>query len=259
MHPRLLPDPGIDRYPPVRAASSLPKQDTREHTLEELLATNQELELFVRTLSHDLRSPIHGVNGWARALEEDCEAELSEVGRQHLKQLREQTRHLASIVDGLYQLLQIGKSAIHPEPLDLSAMAHEIWRRLRSSDPERDAELIIADRMDLLADVVLTRVIVTQLLDNAWKFTRNRAVSRIEVGQRMDGDVSQVFVKDNGAGYAAGRAQKLFLPFQRLHRQNDFPGLGLGLAMAAKAARRQGGDLWAESVEGEGATFFLRL
>ena len=237
----------------------MPKLDARENTMEELLAANQELELFVRTLSHDLRSPIHGVNGWARALEEDCESELSEVGRQHLKQLREQTKHLASIVDGLYQLLQIGKSPVHPEPLDLSAMAQEVWRRLRSSDPDRDAELIIEDRLNLLADVALTRVIITQLLGNAWKFSRNRAVSRIEVGQRIDSESAYVFVKDNGAGFAAGRAHKLFLPFQRLHRQSDFPGLGLGLALAAKAARRQGGDLWAESAEGEGATFFLRL
>lgn len=226
---------------------------------QELATANKELESFVHTVSHDLRVPLHGLLGWSQALLEDCGKELSELGRHHTEQIRTQVDHLTGLLDGLLTLARLARSNIYRESIDLSILVKEVWNTLQAGSPNRKIELLLEEKLIVTADPILMRVVVQNLVENAWKFTRDRSPARVEIGRRQDAGKPVLFIRDNGVGFANNRSHKLFLPFQRLHRQSDFPGTGLGLATVRKALQRQGGRVWATSEEGNGATFFFTL
>ena len=225
----------------------------------ELEAANRELEAFSYSVSHDLRSPLHGIDGWSQALEEDCAPQLDEQGRALIGRVRDEAARMNRLIEAMLGLARWSQAELNRVPVDLGAVARGIAQRLRAGAPERTVDFRIADRGTATADPRLVEVLLQNLLENAWKFTARRPVACIEFGQTDTPRGRAYFVRDNGAGFNPQQAGRLFVPFQRLHKAADFPGTGVGLATVRRIARRHGGEAWAESVPQEGATFYFTL
>ncbi|HBA87928.1 MAG TPA: hypothetical protein DCZ75_08030 [Geobacter sp.] len=228
----------------------------RTRQLEE---TNRELDAFAYSVSHDLRAPLRAIDGFSEALLEDCGGKLDEEGKRYLGYLREGTREMSDLIDGLLQLSRATREGIDPQPVDLSEMAQLVGEELRKADPQRGIGFSIAPGVAAFADHRLMRAVLENLLGNAWKYTSRRSDGRIEFGVEAKDGESVYFVRDNGAGFDMAHADKLFLPFQRLHQAEEFPGLGIGLATVERIILRHGGKIWAESAPGKGATFHFTL
>ena len=226
----------------------------------ELEAANRHLEAFAYSVSHDLRAPLRAISGFSDALAEDCAAALGEAGRDHLARVQAGVRRMGELIDAMLALSRVMKVELHRTPLDVSALAEQVAREVRETEPERAAEFVIHLGLRAAADPALVRALLANLIGNAWKFTSRRARARIELGQRgEEGGQPVFFVRDNGAGFDMAHAQKLFGVFQRLHRQDDFPGTGVGLATVQRIVTRHGGRIWAEARPDEGATFCFTL
>jgi light-regulated signal transduction histidine kinase (bacteriophytochrome) len=218
----------------------------------------QELEALTCTLAHDLRAPLRTVDGFARALREDCGGQLGEDGRRYLQHVLDAAQRMSVMLEGLLGLARLGRAELHPAPLELSAIARRILERLRAAEPARPIEVVIADGLAAEADPPLMTAALEALLQNAWKFTRGRDPARIEVGMRPT-TPRTYFVCDNGCGFDMRYADKLFGPFQRLHSQQEFEGAGVGLAAAQRVIRRHGGRIWAQAEPDRGASFYFTL
>jgi light-regulated signal transduction histidine kinase (bacteriophytochrome) len=226
----------------------------------ELEVANQHLEAFSYSVSHDLRAPLRAISGFSDALAEECGAALGTEGLQHLERVRAGVRRMSELIDGMLALSRVMKAELRHAPVDLSALAEEAGRDVRASAPGRSAEFMIHLGLHAMGDPALLRAVITNLFENAWKFTAQRAKARIEFGQRgMESGRLVFFVRDNGAGFDMKYADKLFGMFQRLHRQEDFPGTGVGLATVQRILIRHGGRIWAEAHPDQGATFFFTL
>lgn len=226
----------------------------------ELEAANRHLEAFSYSVSHDLRAPLRAISGFSHALAEDCADALGDAGREHLERVQAGVRRMGELIDGMLALSRVMKVELRRTEVDLSALADDVGREVRDAEPGRRAEFVIHLGLRATADPVLVRALLTNLIGNAWKFTAKRAQARIEVGQRGEERGQPVFfVRDNGAGFDMAHAQKLFGVFQRLHRQEEFPGTGVGLATVQRIVTRHGGRIWAEGRPDEGATFFFTL
>jgi PAS domain S-box-containing protein len=225
----------------------------------QLEAANKELEAFCYSVSHDLRAPLRGIDGWSLALLEDCGGQLDAQGRQHLARVRSETQRMGQLIDDLLALSRVTRCDLCPGPVDLSALAQRSAARLRQAAPGRAVELLIQPGLETQGDARLLEAALTNLLDNAWKFTGKRAAARIEFGRLEQQGAPVYFVRDNGAGFDPAHARKLFAPFQRLHRAEDFPGTGVGLATVQRILARHGGRIWAEAQVDRGATFFFTL
>jgi len=226
----------------------------------ELEAANRHLEAFSYSVSHDLRSPLRAIAGFSDALAEECGAALGKEGLQHLERVRAGVRRMSELIDGMLALSRVMKAELRPVPVDLSAVAEEVGRDVRATAPERSAEFVIHMGLRAMGDPALLRAVMTNLFENAWKFTAKRAKARIEFGQRgVESGRCVFFVRDNGAGFDMKYADKLFGVFQRLHRQEDFPGTGVGLATVQRIVIRHGGRIWAEAHPDQGATFLFTL
>jgi PAS domain S-box-containing protein len=229
-------------------------QRVRERTAQ-LEAANRELESFTYSVSHDLRSPLRGIDGWSQALLEDYHASLGEEGRQFLNRVRWETQ----LIDDLLNLSRVGRAELRREPVDLSALVQGIAGKLRENEPERQVEFIIQPGLLVDGDPRLLEIALFKLLDNAWKFTGKRPEATIEFGADYQNGKPVFYVRDNGAGFDMAYAQKMFGAFQRLHKVSDFPGTGIGLATVQRIINRHGGRIWAEAAPERGATFFFRL
>lgn len=226
----------------------------------DLVLANRELESFSYSVSHDLCAPLRAIQGYGAILAEDCGALLGEKGARPLERLRAAARNMEELIEGLLTLARVARADLSLMPLSLTALAEEIVRELRDGAPERSVEVVIRDGLTVLGDPVLLRAALANLLGNAWKFTAKRESARIELGSEPDGPGRAVlFVADNGAGFAMERARDLFSPFQRLHRQEDFPGSGIGLATVHKIITKHGGRIWAEGRVDQGARFSFTL
>jgi len=221
---------------------------------EQLEAVNRELEAFSYAVSHDLRAPLRAIKGFSQILLEDHAGALAE-GKLHLDRISGAATRMNDLIDDLLQLSKMARSALVRGPFDVAQLAREIVDELRQAEPARRVEIAVPAELPAQGDARLVRVLLENLLRNAWKFTAKRDVARIEVGLR-DG---AWFVRDNGAGFDAQRAGKLFQPFQRMHTAAEFEGTGIGLATAQRIVRRHGGRIWADSAPNEGATFFFTL
>ena len=220
---------------------------------------NRELEAFSYSVAHDLRAPLRGIDGYSQVLLEDYSDKLDEVGKQHLRTLRESAQRMAQLIDDLLMLARVTQSELRREQVDLSALAQGVANRLQAAQPERQGEFVIADGLVATADSRLLRILFENLLGNAWKFSSKRAKARIEFGRaRQDGKESY-FLRDNGAGFDMAYASKLFGVFQRLHAVNEFDGTGIGLATVQRVVRRHGGRIWAEGKVDQGSTFYFTL
>jgi signal transduction histidine kinase len=230
----------------------------RQRTLE-LEASNNELEAFSYSVSHDLRAPLRSIDGFSMAVMEDFGDKLNDEGKRMLERIRAATQNMAGLIDALLNLGRITRSAIQREKVDLSQMCRSIVDALREAEPNRRVEVDIADGAVAEADPRLVRVALENLIANAWKFTSKEPEARIGFGRQAVEGGTAFFVRDNGAGFDMAYANKLFRPFQRLHPEVDFKGTGVGLATVHRVIARHGGRVWAESAPGKGATFFFTL
>jgi signal transduction histidine kinase len=226
----------------------------------ELRLANQHLEAFSYSVSHDLRSPLGAIIGSCELLEQEFGRILGEQGRKHLNRMGSSAWRMRDLIEALLTLARVAKTDLHREPVNLSALAEEVAREIRESEPERSVELLIHRDLRVVGDATLLRGVLANLLGNAWKFTSKRADARIEVGKtREERGETILYVQDNGAGFEMKSAKKLFGVFQRLHSQDEFPGTGVGLATVQRIISKHGGRIWAESQPGQGATFFFTL
>jgi two-component system NtrC family sensor kinase len=240
----------------ARAAQAL--AETRAELIEQLEGKNRELEAFSYSVSHDLRAPLRSIDGFSQALMEDQFERLDEQGQRHLQQVRRAAQRMGELIDDLLKLSRVGRAELHRADVDLSALAREVLEELQRRDAERKVEVSVQPQLRARADQRLLRIVLENLLGNAWKFTLNAPAARIEVGQASS-DPWAFFVRDNGAGFSMSYADRLFRPFQRLHTENEFPGTGIGLATIQRIIDRHGGKVWAEGEVGKGATFHFSL
>jgi len=242
----------------IRQLNAELEQRVTERTAQ-LEAANKELEAFSYSVSHDLRAPLRGIDGWSLALLEDYHEHLDEQGRQYLDRVRSETQRMGQLIDDLLQLSRLTRAELRQEPVNLSALAQVLAARLQETEPGRQVEFNIQAGLSARGDANLLEAVLSNLLSNAFKFTSQRAEARIEFGQTEIQGERAFFVRDNGAGFDIAYAQKLFGAFQRLHKASDFPGMGIGLATVQRIIHRHGGRVWAEAGVNQGATFYFTL
>jgi PAS domain S-box-containing protein len=229
----------------------------RERTAE-LAATVQELEAFCYSVSHDLRAPLRGIDGFCHALLEDYGELLDVRGHDYLRRARAAASRMGELIDGLLKLSRIGRAALRQVDIDLSGLARQVAAELAKTYPERSVRFAIQDGLVARGDPLL-RTVLENLFDNAVKFTTRRPDALVEFGATRVGGQKAFFVRDNGVGFNMEYSKRLFGAFQRLHAASDFPGTGVGLASVQRVIHRHGGRVWAEAVEGRGATFYWTL
>jgi signal transduction histidine kinase len=242
-------------------------QRTRmEHALRlrtaELEMANKELEAFSYSVSHDLRNPLGVVDGYSDALLTAYADKLDQTGKECLQRVRAVTAQMAQLIDDLLQFSLARRAELRHDAVDLSALAGTVVAELRQMDPERQVTVAITPGLTAAGDPGLLRVVLRNLLGNAWKFTAKSAAARIEFGavdHRAPREPATYFVRDNGVGFDMAKADKLFAAFQRLHNVREFPGTGIGLATVQRIVQRHGGRVWAEGAVGKGATFYFTL
>ncbi len=222
-----------------------------------LTAINRELEAFSYSVSHDLRAPLLAFDGMSKTMLEEYGDRLDKRAKDNLKRMRGASQRMTSVFDGLQTLFRLTSGEVHRERLDVTALAKDIVAETRASVPQREVKVAIAPGMTASGDMRLVRILLANLLSNAWKFTSGKPSPRIDVGTEMVDGESRIFVRDNGVGFDMIYAHRLFGAFQRLHSQSEFPGAGIGLATARRIVNRHGGRIWAEGAAGEGATFYF--
>ena len=225
----------------------------------QLEVANRELEAFSYSVSHDLRAPLRSIDGFSKALLEDYLAKLGDEGKDFLQRIRNASQRMGELIDDLLALSRVTRSEMARVPVDLSMIGGKIIEELRRSDPQRSLEIAIIPGMITNADPNLMRLLLENLLDNAWKFTSCRKLAKIELGMAEKDGQKVYFVRDNGAGFDMAYADKLFGAFQRLHSAQEFPGTGIGLATVNRIVLRHGGKVWAEGKVDAGATVFFVL
>jgi signal transduction histidine kinase len=226
-----------------------------------LEGTNAELESFSYSVSHDLRAPLRAIHGFARILLEDHNAKLDPEAQRLLGVIDQNTRRMGQLIDDLLSFSRLGRQDISSDRVDMKALATTIAEEIRHAEAERNGalEIRVGALQPAQGDRALLRQVISNLLQNAVKFTRGRESARVEIGSRPDGRETVYYVKDNGAGFDPRYADKLFGVFQRLHRVDEFEGTGVGLAIVKRIVQRHGGRVWAEGKLDEGATFFFTL
>jgi light-regulated signal transduction histidine kinase (bacteriophytochrome) len=242
-----------------------------QHHLEEqvaqrtqaLEATNAELESFSYSVSHDLRAPLRAIDGFARILLEDHRAKLDPEAQRLLGVIDQNTRRMGQLIDDLLAFSRLGRKEIMTRRVDMEELTRTVVDEIRRAEAEQgrngSLDIQIGSLPAVPGDRALLRQVVSNLVQNAVKFTRGRSSARIEVGSRPDGTETVYYVKDNGAGFDPRYADKLFGVFQRLHSTEQFDGTGVGLAIVKRIVQRHGGRVWAEGQPDQGATFYFTL
>jgi PAS domain S-box-containing protein len=225
-----------------------------------LRLSNQELEAFSYSVSHDLRSPLNTIDGFSRLLAKQLKADSNEKSRHYLSRIQAGVAQMGQLIEDLLSLAQVSRTQLRVEPVDLSALAQKIIDEWRVREPERDVRVHIAPGLQVEGDARLLRVAMENLVGNAWKFTSKRERADITVGQIEAPDgLPAYFVRDNGAGFDMAYAHKLFTAFQRLHGAQDFAGTGIGLATVSRVINRHGGRLWPDALVDQGACFYFTV
>jgi len=225
----------------------------------ELEAANRELEAFSYSVSHDLRAPLRGIDGFSQVLLEDYAQKLDAQARHYLQRVRAATQRMGELIDALLGLSRVSRGEMRREAVDLSGLAHSIAGELQQAQPERNVTFVIEDGVRANGDARLLRVVLENLLGNAWKFTRQHPHAIIEFGREAEAEKPTYFVKDDGAGFDMAYANKLFRAFHRLHPGTEFDGTGIGLVTVQRIVQRHGGVVWAQGAVERGATFYFAL
>jgi PAS domain S-box-containing protein len=256
-----------DYDPPGRFVTAIIRDITeRRRRDEELRAinaqlevTNQELETFSYSVSHDLRAPIRAIDGFSAILEQDYADKLDARGRDCLHRVRTAAQRMYTLIDALLMLSRVTREEMRRDVIDLSALARSVATELQRTNIERKVDFVIAPGVIGFGDGSLVRVALENLLGNAWKFTSRQPKARVEFGAVDKEGLTVYFVRDNGAGFDMSYVERLFGAFQRLHTHEEFPGTGIGLPTVQRIVRRHGGTVWAEGDVGHGATFWFTL
>jgi signal transduction histidine kinase len=242
----------------VRSLNSELEQRVRERTIQ-LEAANRELEAFSYSVSHDLRTPLRAMNGFSGILLADYHDKLDGQGQVYLVHIQDASQRMGQLIDDLLNLSRVTRTEFTRQLVNLSAMAREITVELQMQDPQRQVIFEITDNLVVSGDAHLLKIVLENLLNNAFKYTNQRKETVIQVGVMEQNSQYIYFVRDNGAGFDMIYSNKLFAPFQRLHRIQDFPGTGIGLATVQRIISRHGGRVWAEAAVDQGATFYFTL
>jgi light-regulated signal transduction histidine kinase (bacteriophytochrome) len=244
-----------------RAATDAANQlaEARAAHLVEVERKNKELEGFSYAVSHELRAPLRSIDGFSEILLADHNDSLGPKGQAHLRRVRAAARRMGELIDDLLKLSRIERADLRRGTLDLSGIGVRIGESLRRSNPERPVHLVVEQGLVADADTGLMTILLENLLGNAWKFTLNTELPRIELGAIASDGQRTFFVRDNGVGFDPHYAGRLFTPFHRLHSENDFPGTGIGLATVRRIVERHGGRVWAEGKPHGGAAIYWTL
>lgn len=234
------------------------EQRVAERTVE-LQTAVHELESFSYSVAHDLRAPARNLHGLCNVLLEDHGSSLDPEGIRLLQRIARASRNMGDLIDDLLNLARVSRHEMHIAPVDLSTMAREIADELSKNAEGREVHFVIADGLSLQGDAGLFRIVMENLLENAWKFTGSTEKAVIEFGATSRDGKRVLYVRDNGAGFNMEYAGNLFVPFQRLHRVDEFQGTGIGLATVQRIIQRHGGIIWGEGEEGKGAVFYFSL
>jgi light-regulated signal transduction histidine kinase (bacteriophytochrome) len=229
------------------------------HQKNALEVANKEFESFNYSISHDLRAPIRHLIGFSSMLSEDFRDTLDASAQSFLDSIVKAARKMDLLVEALLKLSRISRQDLKVSIVDLGAIARECADSLMESAPHRKVVFTLADQLSVRADAALLRAAMANLLDNAWKYTGKKEVATIELGRTQSGDATVFYLRDNGAGFDMRYADKLFGPFQRMHRDSEFEGTGMGLATVQRIIHRHGGRIWADAAVDGGATFFFTL
>jgi PAS domain S-box-containing protein len=249
-----------DVTPRVRAEDAIRELNRKlRKRSEQLATTNKELESFSYSVSHDLRAPLRGVDGFTQALLEDYGEQLDSVGRKYLERVRAAAKRMGELIDDLLNLSRLSRVEKRWETVNLSSIAEQISEELMRRDPDRKVQFSIEPELEAGGDRRLLTALMENLLENAWKFTGKQERAVIEVGRKETGNGTAYFVKDNGAGFDMSYVERLFVPFQRLHGAEEFEGTGIGLATVQRIVNRHDGKIWAEGEVGKGASFYFTL
>ncbi len=230
-------------------------QDEVDRRTRELAHANDDLASFSYSISHDMRAPLRAINGFARILEQEYGDELDQQAHNHLQRIFRSANRLGDMIDDLLRLSQVSRAQLNFRLVNLSVLCRDIMADLREREPGRQVECVVADCAPVTGDQGLLRLLLSNLLANAWKYTGRTTQARIEFGCGEEAGRRVFFVRDNGAGFDMQYAGKLFQPFQRLHGEDEFEGTGIGLATVRRVMIRHHGEVWARAEEGKGATF----
>lgn len=226
---------------------------------EQLESANKELETFAYSVSHDLRAPLRAIDGFSNMLLNDIGGKLDPESRRKFNVIRDNAQKMDKLINDVLNFSRTGRAEISPSPIDMKSLAREVWNELRAGNPDRNMELIIDGLPSAVGDRVLIRQVLSNLLGNAVKFTRNTGHAVIELKGDNSGTYSKYYIKDNGVGFDMRYSDKLFEIFRRIHKEKDFEGTGVGLAIVKKIIDKHGGRIWAESEPGKGAIFYFTL
>ncbi len=229
------------------------------HRTADLENSNHELEAFAYSVSHDLRAPLRHINSFSAILQEDHLEQLNDEGRNCLERISNASRNMGKLIDSLLELARVSRVEINREPVDLGEMGSTIIREYGTVEPERRVQFTTAGKLTAHADPQLARLILQNLLGNAWKYTSTNDTATIAFGVETINGEPTFFVRDNGVGFDMQYADKLFRPFHRLHRQEEFEGTGIGLATVQRIVHRHGGKIWAKGEVGRGTTVYFTL
>jgi signal transduction histidine kinase len=243
----------------ARVRTHLELAHLRREWANELEQSNKELEAFSYSVSHDLRAPLRAIDGFSKVLLEDYAEKLDKQGCHYLQRVRTSTLRMSGLIDDLLNLSRVVRAVVHQERINMTLVARGVIAELQNKDPARGVGIQIADGLAARGDPRLITIVVENLLGNAWKYTGKRTDAQIAFGEESQRDESVFYVRDNGAGFDMAYAHKLFAPFQRLHRDSEFEGTGIGLAIVQRIVSRHGGRVWAEAVIDQGATFYFTL
>ena len=271
-------------YSNVKLARSLSERDTLLHSLQqseerlqhsmedvlelsgqitarndELESANRELEAFIYSVSHDLRAPLRSISSFASFLEKGYSDKLDDRARDYLDRISKGSTKMGRLIEDMLHLSKVSRQEVRREGVDLSSLACSVIADFRETEPGRKVEVVIMEGLTAIADQRLMGMAFFNLLDNAWKFTAKTENARIELGAGTEDGQTVYYVRDNGAGFDPEYAAKMFLPFHRLHSEDEFEGTGIGLAIVERIIQRHGGRIWAEGAPGKGATVFFTL
>jgi light-regulated signal transduction histidine kinase (bacteriophytochrome) len=222
-------------------------------------ASNRELEAFSYSVSHDLQAPLTRIDNLSQSVLAEAGERLDDKSRDYILRVRAAAQRTSRLVDELLELSRASRGEVLVQHVDMSALARAIASDLRARQPERTVSIVVEDQMTTCGDPGLLRGVLENLIGNAWKFTSKRPDALIEVGSRAENGATVFFVRDNGAGFDPAYTHLLFAPFQRLHKESDFPGTGVGLAVVQRIEHRHGGRVWADGGLDRGATFSFTI